>query len=78
MVQMSPLGYYAANSCQSLLFIFPLILLLLGAEVASYIKTGSGIVQDMILQGQKPEKVACFDGVFYNYFSIGKILWLCA
>lgn len=29
------------------------------------------IDQDMILQGQKPEKVACFDGVFYNYFSIG-------
>lgn len=26
---------------------------------------------DSVLQGTFPEKVACFDGVFYNYFSIG-------
>ncbi|GAB2224955.1 hypothetical protein Droror1_Dr00005736 [Drosera rotundifolia] len=27
--------------------------------------------QDLIAEGRLPEKVGCFDGVFYNYFSIG-------
>ncbi|XP_074273684.1 diacylglycerol kinase 7-like [Silene latifolia] len=27
--------------------------------------------QDVVVDGQLPEKVTCYDGVFYNYFSIG-------
>ncbi|KAH9618393.1 hypothetical protein KSS87_019926 [Heliosperma pusillum] len=27
--------------------------------------------QDVVVNGQLPEKVTCYDGVFYNYFSIG-------
>ncbi|KAH9624407.1 hypothetical protein KSS87_023713 [Heliosperma pusillum] len=27
--------------------------------------------QDVVVDGELPEKVTCYDGVFYNYFSIG-------
>lgn len=34
-----------------------------------------GKLQGFLLAGRLPEKVTCYDGVFYNYFSIGKYLF---
>jgi hypothetical protein len=31
----------------------------------------SSVLQDGTAEGELPETVSCFDGVFYNYFSIG-------
>lgn len=30
-------------------------------------------LQDGYIEGDLPEKVSCFNGVFYNYFSIGMV-----
>jgi len=32
-------------------------------------------LQDGTAKGELPETVSCFDGVFYNYFSIGNFLF---
>ncbi|GMQ02206.1 hypothetical protein CsSME_00048550 [Camellia sinensis var. sinensis] len=32
--------------------------------------------QELKLEGELPEKVSCYEGVFYNYFSIVDLLWL--
>ena len=32
------------------------------------------IMQELEVEGELPEKVSCYQGVFYNYFSIGLYL----
>lgn len=32
------------------------------------------IMQELEVEGELPEKVSCYQGVFYNYFSIGMYL----
>lgn len=35
-------------------------------------------MQDVVPEGTVPEKVSCYEGVFYNYFSIGVCSILCS
>lgn len=31
------------------------------------------LLQDVDIDGELPEKISCFEGVYYNYFSIGML-----
>lgn len=31
------------------------------------------VTQGLEVEGELPEKVTCYEGVFYNYFSIGML-----
>jgi hypothetical protein len=33
-------------------------------------------LQEMDIEGEMPEKISCYGGIFYNYFSIGEFNFL--